>query len=88
MLSLAAQPNLELNGKRERDEYRGPGPPDFVQACEAVRKNDLAEAQKRLEHAVKVDPRFAAAWVLLGQSEREQNKAEKAVESCTQRPLD
>jgi hypothetical protein len=70
---------VSVNGMNTADQARE----DFVQACEAVRKNDLAEAQKRLEHAVKVDPRFAAAWVLLGQSEREQNKAEKAVESCT-----
>jgi tetratricopeptide (TPR) repeat protein len=68
-----------VNGMKTGDQARD----DFVQACEAVRKNDLTEAQKRLEHAVKVDPRFAAAWVLLGQSEREQKKPDKAIESCT-----
>jgi tetratricopeptide (TPR) repeat protein len=70
---------VSVNGMKTADQARE----DFVQACEAVRKNDLAEAQKRLEHAVKVDPQFAPAWVLLGQSEREQKKADKAVESCT-----
>lgn len=70
---------VSVNGMKTADRARD----EFVQACEAVQKNDLAEAQKRLEHAVKVDPRFAAAWVLLGQSEREQKKADKAVESCT-----
>jgi tetratricopeptide (TPR) repeat protein len=56
---------------------------DFVQGCEAVRKNDLTEAQKRLERAVKLDPQFAPAWVLLGQTERERKKPDKAAESCT-----
>ena len=70
---------VNVNGMKTADQARD----DFVQGCEAVQKNDLAEAQKRLQHAVKVDPRFAAAWVLLGQSEREQKMADKAVESCT-----
>jgi len=70
---------VSVNGMKTTDQARD----DFVQACEAVRKNDLGEAQKRLEHAVKTDPQFAAAWVLLGQSEREQKKTDKAAESCT-----
>src|ERR1051326_1187728 len=70
---------VNVNGMKTADQARE----DFVQACEAVRKNDLGEAQKRLEHAVKLDPQFAAAWVLLGQSEREQKKPDKAAESCT-----
>jgi tetratricopeptide (TPR) repeat protein len=70
---------ISVNGMKTADRARD----EFVQACEAVQKNDLAEAQKRLEQAVKVDPRFAAAWVLLGQSEREQKKPDKAVEFCT-----
>jgi hypothetical protein len=69
---------VSVNGMKAADQARE----DFIQACEAVRKNELSEAQKRLEHAVKIDPQFAAAWVLLGQSEREQKKADKAVESC------
>jgi Tfp pilus assembly protein PilF len=69
---------VSVNGMKTGDQARE----DFMQACEAVRKNDLAEAQKRLERAVKIDPQFAAAWVLLGQSEREQKQADKAVESC------
>jgi len=70
---------VNVNGMKTADQARE----DFAEACEAVQKSDLAGAQKRLEHAVKVDPRFAAAWVLLGQSEREQKKADKAAESCT-----
>jgi Tfp pilus assembly protein PilF len=69
---------VSVNGMKTADQARE----EFVQACEAVRKNDLAEAQKRLEHAVHIDPQFAAAWVLLGQSEREQKKTDKAAESC------
>lgn len=71
---------VSVNGLKIPSQARD----EFVQGCEAVRKNDLGEAQKRLEHAVKVDPRFAAAWVLLGQTQHEQKKPDKAVESCTQ----
>src|ERR1051326_2252456 len=70
---------VSVSGMKTADHARE----DFVQACEAVRKKDLGEAHKRLENAVKVDPQFAAAWVLLGQTQREQKKDDKALESCT-----
>jgi len=57
---------------------------EFNQACAATHKNDLKEAQKHLDRAVKVYPKFAAAWVLLGQTEQDQGKASQAEESCTQ----
>ncbi|HET9366352.1 MAG TPA: tetratricopeptide repeat protein, partial [Candidatus Angelobacter sp.] len=57
---------------------------EFNQACAAVHKNDLKEAQKHLDRAVKIYPRFAAAWVLLGQTQQDQGKASQAEESCTQ----
>lgn len=56
---------------------------EFNQACAAAHKNDLKEAQKHLDRAVKVYPKFAAAWVLLGQTEQDQKKASQAEESCT-----
>lgn len=57
---------------------------EFNQACVAAHKNDLHEAQKHLNRAVKIYPQFAAAWVLLGQTEQDQGKASQAEESCTQ----
>ena len=69
---------VSVNGMKTAEQARE----DFVRGCEAVRKNDLAEAEKHLERAVKIDPQFAAAWVLLGQSQREQKKGDKAVDSC------
>jgi tetratricopeptide repeat protein len=78
-LSPVLSSTVSVNGMSVAEKARD----DFLQACEAVRKNDLGEAQKRLEHAVKINPQFAAAWVLLGQSEREQKHADKAMESCS-----
>lgn len=57
---------------------------EFNQACAAAQKNDLKEAQKHLDRAVKVYPQFAAAWVLLGQTEQDQGKTLQAEESCMQ----
>ncbi|HZS26954.1 MAG TPA: hypothetical protein VFB76_06965 [Candidatus Angelobacter sp.] len=57
---------------------------EFNQACTAAHKNDIKEAQKHLNRAVKIYPRFAAAWVLLGQTEQDQGKASQAEESCSQ----
>lgn len=58
---------------------------EFNQACAAAaHKSDLKEAQKHLDRAIKIYPRFAAAWVLLGQTEQDQGKASQAEESCTQ----
>jgi hypothetical protein len=39
---------VNVNGLSTANQARE----EFVQACEEVQKNDLAEAQKRLEHAV------------------------------------
>ncbi len=55
---------------------------DFDRACVAVHKNDLNEAQKRLNKAVKTAPRYAAAWTLLGQTQMDQRQASPAAESC------
>jgi len=68
-LSPILSSTVNVNGMKTADQARE----EFVQGCDAVQKKDLAEAQKRLEHAVKVDPRFAAAWVLLGCSKSSAN---------------
>jgi predicted Zn-dependent protease len=56
---------------------------EFDQACAAY-KNDLNEAQKHLNKAVKIAPQFAAAWVLLGQIQQDQKKPAQAEEFCAQ----
>jgi tetratricopeptide (TPR) repeat protein len=50
----------------------------FEQACAAVQKKKLDEAEKHLNQALKLHPKFAAAWVLLGQVQEDQQLAEKA----------
>ncbi len=56
----------------------------FARACRAVRKKDWPEAEQYLNRAVALYPKFAAAWVLLGQTQQDQQKAEQAARSCTQ----
>jgi tetratricopeptide (TPR) repeat protein len=55
---------------------------NFYEACAAVESKDLSEAQHGLNAAVKSAPRFAAAWVLLGQVQRDQGKSDEAGQSC------
>lgn len=57
---------------------------EFDQACRAIHKNDLNEAQKRLKKAVKSEPKYAAAWTLLGQTQLDQRQPTQAAESCFQ----
>jgi tetratricopeptide (TPR) repeat protein len=57
---------------------------NFSEACAAVQKKDLPEARKDLNRALKLSPKFAAAWVLLGQIQKDQGKMEQAEQSCTQ----
>jgi len=55
---------------------------EFSDGCSAVRSKNFASAQEHLAHAVKAHPKFAAAWTLLGQAEKEQGQNDKATESC------
>jgi tetratricopeptide (TPR) repeat protein len=65
-------------------EISGSARDEFDQACGAVHKNDLKDAEKRLMKAVKSAPKYAAAWTLLGQVQMDQRQASQAAESCGQ----
>lgn len=55
---------------------------DFDDACSEVADKKLSKAQEHLEKAVQAYPKYAAAWVLLGQVQRDQQQAEAASRSC------
>ena len=57
---------------------------EYEHGCTALRRRNMAEADKHLRNAVKQYEKYAAAWVMLGQSlEAEQQMAE-AREACSQ----
>jgi tetratricopeptide (TPR) repeat protein len=56
----------------------------FEKALEAERKSKPDEAQKELEKAVDIYPRFAAAWFELGRLYEHRDHADKAREAYTQ----
>ena len=57
---------------------------EFDRGCDAARKKSPDEALKHLDLAVKADPAYAEAWVLLGQTQKEAGKLTDAEQSCTQ----
>ena len=57
---------------------------EFGNACIAVRKKKLKDAQRHLQRAVDAYAKFADAWVLLGQTEEDQGNLQGAEKSCEQ----
>lgn len=57
---------------------------EFDKGCSAARKNSADEALKHLDLAVKTDPTFAEAWVVMGQTQKDSGKLADAEQSCTQ----
>jgi tetratricopeptide (TPR) repeat protein len=56
----------------------------FAAGCSSIQKNKLKEAEQRLNHVVQLQPKYAAAWVLLGQASKAQGKMKEAADFCTQ----
>jgi tetratricopeptide (TPR) repeat protein len=56
----------------------------FSAGCSSIQKNKLKEAEQRLNHVVQLQPKYAAAWVLLGQASKAQGKMKEAADFCTQ----
>ncbi len=54
----------------------------FTSSCEAIQKKNLKEAKQRLDRIVGDYPKYAAAWVLLGQTSKEQGNFKQAENSC------
>lgn len=57
---------------------------EFGEACMAVRKKKLKDAQHHLDRALGSYSKFADAWVLLGQTQEDQGELQRAEQSCQQ----
>lgn len=66
-----------------RLEVPGGAKKEFWKACEEVSSRKPAAAEQRLSRIVALYPKFAAAWVLLGQIQEDQNRAQEAQRSCS-----
>jgi len=55
---------------------------EFQEGCSNVSGKKLQKAQQHLEKAVQIDPQYVVAWVLLGQVQKDQQKADDAANSC------
>jgi tetratricopeptide (TPR) repeat protein len=67
--------SLRVNGQARKD---------FQRACKALYDKQLAKAEEHLRRAVRTDAEYPAAWVLLGQVLKAQQKTEDAREACAQ----
>lgn len=56
---------------------------DFQRACSEVSYKRLAKAEEHLHSALRVDEKYSAAWVLLGQVFKAQQKPEDARSACS-----
>jgi tetratricopeptide (TPR) repeat protein len=56
----------------------------FTEGCASIQKKNLKDAEQRLNRVVKLNPKYAAAWVLLGQTNKDQGNMKEAEKSCTQ----
>jgi tetratricopeptide (TPR) repeat protein len=65
-------------------EVPGQARKDFQRACSAAGDKKLAHAEKHLRKALREDARYPAAWVLLGQVLKAQQKPVEARDACSQ----
>ncbi|MGE5325142.1 MAG: tetratricopeptide repeat protein [Actinomycetota bacterium] len=70
--------------KDSNDKVPGKARKEFDKGCAATRKKSPDDAIKHLGMAVKADPSFAEAWVVLGQTQKEAGKLTDAEQSCAQ----
>jgi tetratricopeptide (TPR) repeat protein len=57
---------------------------DFQHACNSVSDKKFSKAEGYLRKALRADPQYPAAWVLLGQILKAQQKPEDARNACSQ----
>ena len=57
---------------------------DFQRACKAANDRRLTKAEEHLRRALQADAQYPAAWLLLGQVLKAQQKPEGAREACAQ----
>jgi tetratricopeptide (TPR) repeat protein len=65
-------------------EVTGQARKDFQRACRAANEKKLANAEEHLRQALHADGQYPAAWVLLGQVLKAEQKPEDARNACTQ----
>lgn len=56
----------------------------FTSGCGAAQKKNFKDAQHRLARVIELNPKYAAAFVLLGQINKDQGHLKEAVQFCTQ----
>jgi tetratricopeptide (TPR) repeat protein len=76
--TLARASNLEVSPKAKKD-YRS--------ACDAVHDQKWPNAEQHLRKAVEQYPKYAAAWVTLGQVMQTRQQADEARSACTHAAL-
>jgi tetratricopeptide (TPR) repeat protein len=57
---------------------------DFQRACKAANEKRLPKAEEHLRRALQADAQYPAAWLLLGQVLKAQQKPEEARQACAQ----
>jgi tetratricopeptide (TPR) repeat protein len=67
--------DLQIPAKAQRD---------YKDACTALRKGKVDEAEGHLRKAVKQWPKYSAAWVVLGQVLEARQKTDEANKACSQ----
>lgn len=65
-------------------ELSSEGKDQFTSGCGAAQKKNYKEAEHRLNRVIELNPKYAAAFVLLGQIHRDQKHFKEAVQFCTQ----
>ena len=60
---------------------------EYQQACAALKNKKAADAEKHLRKAVQAYPKYAAAWVTLGQVLAAQQRPDEARAACSQGSL-
>jgi tetratricopeptide (TPR) repeat protein len=81
---LAPLNGLQMSGEGSFDvQVPAKTQREFDEGCSSLRSKKLADAEAHLRKAVHQDPKFSAAWVLLGQIFAAQQKMEDAHDACS-----
>ena len=79
-LTLIDSPTVAVEQLQKTAKARA----EYQQACTALRKNKSAEAEKHLGKALHDYPKYAMAWVTLGQVFATQQRMNEARDACIQ----
>lgn len=84
MNAIVTSATEKKDEKDQNDKVPKQARKEYDKGCAATRKKSSDDALKHLNLAVKADPTYAEAWVLLGQTQKESGKFADAEQSCTQ----